>query len=121
MPKYGPYSKEIVLAQPDGRTREGRLLVQMRNALFDHFGGEDKLTPIQRVLIERSAMLQLRLATLDERIVDGGFTEYDSKTYLAWSNSLTRTLVMLGLDPKKPPSSQQPSLGEYLALRGEMA
>ena len=30
MPRPGPYSKEIKLAKPDMRTREGRLLKQIR-------------------------------------------------------------------------------------------
>jgi hypothetical protein len=98
MPKYGAYSKSIVLARPDRRTREGRLLRQMRQALFAHLGGEARLTPPQRVLIERACMLQLRVATLDEKIVDGTFTDLDSRTYLAFSNTLRRTMLALGVD-----------------------
>jgi len=99
MPKYGAYSKEIVLARPDGRTKAARLLHQMREALFLHLGGETKLTPIQRAVVERAAMLQLRCAMLDEKVLDGSFSDYDAKSYLAFSNSLTRTLALLGLDP----------------------
>jgi hypothetical protein len=99
MPKLGAYSKEIVLARPDGRSREARLLKQMRASLFQHLGGEDRLSPPQRVLVERAAMLQLRVATLDEKVLGGTFSEYDAKTYLAFSNSLTRTMTALGLDP----------------------
>jgi hypothetical protein len=33
-------------------------------------------------------MLQLRVATVDECIVEGGFTEHDAKIYLAFSNAL---------------------------------
>jgi hypothetical protein len=40
MPKYGAYSHDIVLAPPDRRTREGRLLRQMRAALFHHLVSE---------------------------------------------------------------------------------
>jgi hypothetical protein len=103
MPTYGAYAKDIVLARPDRRTREGRLLRQMREALFAHFGGEEKLSAPQRVLVERAAMLQLRCATLDAKICDGTFSEYDSKVFLAFSNSLTRTMSALGLEPTAPP------------------
>ena len=41
------------------------------------------------------------------------FTEIDSNTYLAWNNSLTRTLRELGLKPAK--SNSAPSLQDYLA------
>lgn len=104
MPKYGAYSKEIVLARPDGRTKEARLLHQMREALFRHLGGEARLTPPQRVLVERASMLQLRCAHLDQKVLDGTFSEYDSKVYLAFSNSLTRTMAALGLEPTAAPT-----------------
>jgi hypothetical protein len=99
MPKLGAYSKEIVLARPDMRSREGRLLKQMREALVAHLGGEARLTAPQRAILERCVMLQLRVAALDQKIVDGTFSEYDSKVYLAFSNSLTRSLTALGLEP----------------------
>src|SRR5271166_1664235 len=85
------YSTAIkTTAAIDGRTKEGRVLIAVRNALIAHVGGNP--TAPQRALIERCAMLQLRLTALDQRIIDGSFTEYDAKTYLAFSNSLTRSL-----------------------------
>src|SRR5215471_5782905 len=110
MPKLGAYSKEIVLARPDRRTREGRLLKQMRQELTRHLGG--KLTPPQRVLVERAAMLQLRCAVFDKKIVDGSFSEYDSKVFLATSNSLSRTLKTLGIEAV--PDSANP-LDDHIA------
>src|SRR5271168_122277 len=98
MPRLGPYSREIVLARPDGRSREGRLLKQVRRALIAQLGGEAKLTPSQRLLVDRCAMLQLRLAVLDGRIVDGSFTGYDNNSYVAFSNGLRRALEALGLE-----------------------
>ena len=119
MPKLGVYSKEIVLARPDGRTREARLLKQMRAALFAHLGGEARLTPPRRALVERAAMLQLRLATLDAKILDGGFTDHDSRAYLAWNNSLVRLLGQLGLEPaaSKQPADPMATLRAYAAAR----
>ena len=108
MPKLGAYSKEIVLARPDGRSREARLLKQMRRRLTEHLGGEGRMTAPQRALVERAAMLQLRCAVLDQRVVDGSFTEYDAKTYLAFSNSLSRTLGRLGLEPAADPLDRAP-------------
>jgi hypothetical protein len=71
MPKLGPYSKEIRLAKPDMRTREGRLLKQMRTTIAAQLGGEP--TTMQIALIERAAWLQLRCAVLDQRIIDGNY------------------------------------------------
>ena len=47
-------------------------------------------------------MLQLRCAALDRKVLDGTFTDFDAKTYLAFSNSLTRTLKALGVQPAAP-------------------
>jgi hypothetical protein len=69
----------------------------MRRELIRHLGGT--VTPVQRAMIERCAMLQLRCAALDRKILDGTFSEYDSKVYLAFSNSLVRTLKALGIQP----------------------
>src|SRR5260370_12916026 len=112
MPALGAYAKEIVLARPDKRTREGRCLLQARRALIEHFGGEANLTNPQRALIERCAMLQLRCAVLDRKILDGTFSEYDAKTYLAFSNSLRRSLEALGLGPAA--TAAQPTLAEVM-------
>ncbi len=123
MPKLGPYSKEIVLARPDGRTKQGRLLQQMRSELIRLLPG-GQANAAQRALVERCAMLQLRISALDQRIVEGDFTEYDSKVYLAFSNSLGRTLARLGvLDPAvAQPVDPMAALRAHLAARhGEAA
>ncbi|HVC52761.1 MAG TPA: hypothetical protein VND87_12125 [Stellaceae bacterium] len=100
--RIGPYSRPHRLAMLDGRTREARLLQETRDALIEHVGGSPSAT--QRALIERAAWLQLRVAQLDVRIAEGAtFSDHDSRTYLAWSNSLGRTLAALGLKPAAPP------------------
>jgi len=118
LPKLGPYSKSIVLARPDRRSREGRLLKATRLALIEHLGGEDALTPTQRSLVERAAYLQLRCSVLDRRIVDGTFTHYDAKSYLAFSNSLVRTMKALGLEGR---ADKLPTFSEYWKSDDEAA
>jgi len=116
MPKLGAYSKEIVLAKPDRRTREGRLLKQVRQELTRHVGGNP--TPPQRQLIERAAMYQLRVAKLDEKVINGTFTIFDSKVYDSATNKLTRVLTALGIEAASA-SAKPLALDEYLArLRG---
>ena len=52
---------------------------------------------------------------MDGRALEvGGMTERDSRQYLAWSNSLTRTLRELGLKAAAP---KAPSLQDYLASK----
>ena len=96
--KAGPYSSDGAIAGLDRRQREMRYLKTCRVELVAHVGGNP--TVIQRQLIERAAMLMLRLRMMDRRLAeDGGrkFTRNDSTQYLAWSNGLSRTLVLLDL------------------------
>src|SRR2546430_782475 len=97
--KLEPYSKAIMLARVDGRTREGHVVARMRRELFEHLGGEENLSATQKALVERAALLQLRCAKLDEKLLGGEFTEHDSRTYLAWVNSLRHCLTALGMRP----------------------
>ncbi|MGI4946937.1 MAG: hypothetical protein ACRYHQ_41335, partial [Janthinobacterium lividum] len=57
--------------------------------------------------------LALHVETLDRKVLEGGvMSEHDSRTYLAWSNSLTRTLRELGL---KSVAGKPADLHSYLA------
>ena len=79
----------------DGRSAAGRLLRRVRKELTDHLGG--KPSPPQRVLVDRAAWLTLHMAQIDARTAEGRpMTEHDSRTYLAWSNTLTRLMRQLG-------------------------
>lgn len=111
--QIGPYSRPCVLAKLDRRTREARLLQETRAALISHVGGQ--VSAIQAALIERAAWLTLRVAQLDAKIAAGdAFSDHDNRSYLAWSNSLSRTLRELGLRSAAP---RQPTLAEHLAAR----
>lgn len=82
--------------QPDGRTREARLMRETREALTAHVGGMPSAP--QRALIERATWLTLAVARLDaQMLAKGGLTDHASREYLAWSNTLTRTMRTLGL------------------------
>jgi hypothetical protein len=107
----GPYSRPKALAKLDGRRREARLMSEARAELTAHVGGAPSAT--QRALIEQCAQLRLRLACMDRRFAEAGtFTEHDSKTYLAWSNSYSRTLRQLGM---KGAAERGPTLAEIMA------
>ena len=91
-----PYSRPAALAKLDGRTREGRLVRDTRSALIAHIGGQPSAT--QRALVERAVQLTLRIASMDRKFAETGVqTEHDSRTYLAWSASLSRALRDLGM------------------------
>jgi hypothetical protein len=75
-----------------------------RMALLTHVGGRPSV--VQQTLIERACQLQIRIAMMDRDFAAGCVqTEHDSRTYLAWSNSLTRTLRALGVNgPAEDPA-----------------
>ena len=113
MTQIGPYSRPDALRKMDGRTWEAKLLKHVRAELVAHVGGTPSAT--QKALIDRAAWLSLHVAQIDQRTADGRqMTEHDSRTYLAWSNSLARTLKALGL---KGVAQQGPDLKTYLAAR----
>ena len=110
--QLGPHSKVHRLVKVDHRTREGLIVLRLRKELIQHVGGQPNA--IQRVLIERCCWLQLRLSMLDKKITSGrDFTEIDNNSYIAWHNSLVRTLARLGVEPK--PTTSRPSLNAILA------
>jgi hypothetical protein len=74
---------------------------RVRAELAAHVGGKPSAT--QRALIDRIAWLYLHIAMLDARSVERRhMTEHDSRTYLAWCNTLARTLRQLGLKGVEP-------------------
>ena len=93
----GPFSHQpFTLATVDERSREGMMLRCVRDALTEHVGGRPNL--VQQMLIDRAAMLMLRLALCDQKIVNNEPFAHTSDQYLmSWQNALTRTLITLGV------------------------
>ena len=93
----GPFSHQpFTLATVDERSREGMMLRRVRDALIEHVGGRPNL--VQQMLIDRAAMLMLRLALCDQKIVNNEPFAHTSDQYLmSWQNALTRTLITLGV------------------------
>jgi hypothetical protein len=94
--RLGPYSAYGAIAGLDARSREWRYLEKCRQDLAAYCNGTP--SPIQTRLIERCAVLQLRLSMLDRRILENdgvAFTNQDNLQFCAWSNALSRTLALL--------------------------
>jgi hypothetical protein len=118
----GVYSRRFTLAKADGRTREAALMRRVREDLIAHVGG--KPNTVQSMLIDRSAVLALRLAKLDDKIVNetGPLTLHDTNFVIAWQNALTRCLVALGVNPAAAPHpSLEGVLADLAARRGGSA
>ncbi len=107
-------SARNTLAKLDGRTREARLMESTRNDLVAHVGGAPSAT--QRAMIERAANLTVRIAIMDRRFAETKQqTEQDSRVYLAWTNTLSKTLRHLGLEG---PPAKTKTLQDHLKERG---
>lgn len=119
MRRIGPYSRRGVLDKLDRRSAEARFLRDVRTELTAHVGGKPSAT--QRALIERMAWLRLHMRLMDNRTAEGReLTELDSRTYLAWVNSLR--LLTADLGPAVPlPDDKPRDLKTYLAQRAGAA
>ncbi len=80
----------------DRRSRLGRDSDEFRQQLIMHCGGNPSAT--QMALIRLACQLWLRITIMDAQFVEGGQPNgCDSKHYLAWVNSLARTVAKLGM------------------------
>lgn len=87
----------------NNHTREAELYRRVVRDLTRQIGGRP--TTAQELLIARIAWLCVHIAHIDARaLADGEMSDHARREYLAWSNTLTRTLALLGLDaaPQSP-------------------
>ncbi len=115
-PRIGPRSGLSKIAKLDGRYREAQLMRDTVESLTHHVGGNPNA--VQTRLIERVAFLGLRIAIMDAASPDGVMSEADTARYLAWVNTYSRTLAILGI---KAARSNGPALADYIAGRGAPA
>jgi hypothetical protein len=65
------------------------------------------------MLINRIVNLTIRVATMDRKFVETAeMTEHDTRTYLAWSASLSRLLRDLGMEGAPTPA---PTIADIFA------
>lgn len=83
------------MSKIDGRSADGRFLRRVRAELAEHVGGKPSAT--QHALIDRIAWLRLRIAAMESTTPAGGqMNECATRTYLAWTGTLSRMLRDLG-------------------------
>lgn len=128
MPQHNPpagegrYSQRVRRGEVPPDSVNGRFLAAVRAELTEQLGGEP-LTATQRMMIERAAWLKLHCALFDETIGDSHapLNNYDRRSYLAFSNSLTRALKALGIPRRpvgRPPKQHQPTVALTDILNG---
>ena len=78
----------------DRRTVEARFIADATARWTNFVGGSP--TESEKELINRAAMLSLKIQQMDRKILaTEDFSEHDSNYYLSWVNSLAKILKML--------------------------
>jgi len=106
-----------VAVRLDRRTRLGRDVAAFRRELLQHVG--DRPSATQRAIVELAVQLRARLVAMDQAFAErGDQSAHDTKSYLAWSNSLARAMGRLGL---KGPAEAVPTIASLFANDSEDA
>lgn len=101
----------------NGNSREAKLYRSFRDELLRHVG---KPTPVQSILIHRLAWIQVHMSKMDERgMRDGELSDWATRQYLAWANTVSRMLQALGVENPSAKLLKAPelSLADHLATR----
>ena len=104
LPRLGPESRVLrrgVLGDRlDGRSREGRFLLQCERELLAQIGGKAKASFTQQMLIRRMSRALLRLELIDEQVMaTGEISPHTARTFSALSNTVRLTARELGMKP----------------------
>ncbi len=84
----------------DGRTSIARKIEGRRQELIEAVGGNP--TPVQQSIIDRIPFCEWYCVELERRIVNGENVDSYGGQYLAWVNTVRRSLLALGLDGTEP-------------------
>ncbi|WP_111748792.1 hypothetical protein [Salinisphaera orenii] len=101
------------LSQLDGRYNIARQMRQRYSAVCNDLGGEDRLSYMQRSLIERALWLEYWLFQQEQELVEG--KDFDVSRWVQAANSLQGIYGRLGLQRQSKPA---PSLNEYIGQAG---
>ena len=81
----------------DGRTRTAKAFIKVRRELKSALGGD--LSPQESILVDRVVFLLYKITTFENAMLQGhGSSESVDAYFLAWVNTLRRTLESLGLE-----------------------
>jgi hypothetical protein len=107
------FSRPSALQKIDRRTVESQLLARTQAELIAHLGGEAVVTVPQRLLVQATSLLVLRLRCALDRYLRGGAEDIETldRYICVLQNSLRQNLLALGLER---PKEQVPSLAQYI-------
>lgn len=108
--KGGPKARLRSLADLDGRTRTAQAVLRLRDELAEDLGGWDRLSAMQRELVENVAVLGAMLRDASATYLTGGLV--DLGEFMALTNAQRRLLADLGL--QRQMMDVTPDLHDYI-------
>jgi hypothetical protein len=107
------------LADIDRRTRAGQAAFKLRDDLAADLGGFDRLSAMQRELVENAAVLGAMLKDAAASYLSG--EPVDLPEFMALTNAQRRLLADLGLERRMLNVTPTPTLDAYRARQSEAA
>lgn len=105
-------ARRLRLSQLDHRRSDVQDFLATRDQLSEALGGAEELSPQETALVGEAAFKQAVCRAAQRVILAGGARRREMlDRYLAWSDSLQRTLVVLGLKKR----AQRINLREYVS------
>ncbi len=114
-PKIGPTSQLETFRKLDGRGVVARRMKAIRDDLGEALGGDDVLSPQQRLLIDVVTVRVIRCQMLTAAMLSNDGLSAEAERRLNWHlASIRRDLQALGLEKR---GKAPPSLKEYTSAR----
>jgi hypothetical protein len=101
------------LTKMDGRTREARFVRDLRASLIRHVGSSPSATQAALITMAVDTAFEIELMKRRRAERDATLSMHDHRAFLAYQNTLRRTLAQLGM---KSAAEKPPTLAEILAM-----
>jgi hypothetical protein len=102
--RIGPYCRALTRGSIgdtiDGRSREGKFLRRVEAELAAQVVGQPSFA--EMLLIRRAARAMLQLELYDAKMVEGGWTDHDARTFGGLTNAVRLMLRELGIRAPAP-------------------
>jgi uncharacterized protein YcbX len=109
-PKGGRKVRLRTLVDLDKRTTAARAALELRDAISDDLGGRDRLSSMQRAIVDAAATLGAMLQDIAVSYLKG--ESVDLGNYATLANAQRRLLADLGLE--RPARDVTPTLAQHL-------
>jgi hypothetical protein len=110
-----PKRRLKALSDLDRRTRAGKAAIALRDAIIQDLGGEERLSAMERAIVQNIAVLGAALDDIAARYLAGEYESLEMSQYATLANAQRRLLADLGLERRSVELHQH--LSSYLATK----